>query len=70
MAASAQLLFGIPYPVRLIAITLLSVVLEIYKDYKRKRYARVLRHLTPSLFAYFLVPLVSPQNQSARTAST
>ena len=60
MAASAQLLLGIPYLVWLIAITLLSVVLEIFIDYKR--YARVLRYLTLSLFAYFLVPFVSSQN--------
>ncbi len=60
MAASAQLLLGIPYLVWLIAMTLLSVILEIFVDYKR--YARVLRTLTLSLFAYFLVPLVSPQN--------
>jgi NRAMP (natural resistance-associated macrophage protein)-like metal ion transporter len=60
MAASAQLLLGIPYLVWLIAITLLSVVLEIFVDYRR--YARVLRYLTLSLFAYFFVPFVSPQN--------
>jgi NRAMP (natural resistance-associated macrophage protein)-like metal ion transporter len=60
MAASAQLLLGIPYLVWLIAITLLSVVLEIFVDYKR--YARVLRYLTLSLFAYFIVPFVSSQN--------
>jgi NRAMP (natural resistance-associated macrophage protein)-like metal ion transporter len=60
MAASAQLLLGIPYLVWLIAITLLSVVLEIFVDYKR--YARVLRYLTLSLFAYCFVPVVSPQN--------
>jgi NRAMP (natural resistance-associated macrophage protein)-like metal ion transporter len=60
MAASAQLLLGIPYLAWLIAITLLSVVLEIFVSYKR--YARVLRYLTLSLFVYFLVPLVSPQN--------
>src|SRR5512135_2432076 len=60
MAASAQLLLGIPYLVWLIAITLLSVALEIFIDYKR--YARVLRYLTLSLFAYFFVPFVSPQN--------
>ena len=60
MAAAAQLLLGIPYLVWLIAITLLSVILEIFVDYRR--YARVLRYLTLSLFAYFLVPLVSPQN--------
>lgn len=60
MAASAQLLFGIPFMVWLIAITLFGVVLEIFVDYKR--YARVLRYLTLSLFAYFLVPFVSSQN--------
>ena len=60
MAASAQLLLGIPYLVWLIAITLLSVVLEIFIDYKR--YARVLRYLTLSLFAYCFVPFVSSQN--------
>jgi len=60
MAASAQLLLGIPYLVWLIAITLLSVALEIFVDYRR--YARVLRYLTLSLFAYFFVPFVSPQN--------
>ncbi len=60
MAASAQLLLGIPFLVWLIAVTLLSVLLEVFVDYKR--YARVLRYLTLSLFAYFLVPFVSPQN--------
>jgi NRAMP (natural resistance-associated macrophage protein)-like metal ion transporter len=60
MAASAQLLLGIPYLAWLIMITLLSVVLEIFVNYKR--YARVLRYLTLSLFAYCLVPFVSHQN--------
>lgn len=60
MAASAQLLLGIPYFVWLIAITLLSAALEIFVDYKR--YARVLRYLTMSLFAYLFVPFVSGQN--------
>jgi NRAMP (natural resistance-associated macrophage protein)-like metal ion transporter len=60
MAASAQLLLGIPYLVWLIAITLLSVVLEIFVAYKR--YARVLRYLTLSLFAYLFVPFVSHLN--------
>jgi Mn2+/Fe2+ NRAMP family transporter len=60
MAASAQLLLGIPYLIWLIAITLLSVFLEIFVDYSR--YARVLRYLTLSFFTYFLVPFISPQN--------
>lgn len=60
MAASAQLLLGIPYVAWLIAITLFSALLEVFVDYAR--YARVLRYLTLSLFAYFIVPFVSPQN--------
>ncbi|MDO9066509.1 MAG: Nramp family divalent metal transporter [Chloroflexota bacterium] len=57
MAAAAQLLIGIPHLAWLIAITLLSVVLEVFVSYKH--YARVLRYLTLSLFAYILVPFVS-----------
>jgi NRAMP (natural resistance-associated macrophage protein)-like metal ion transporter len=57
MAAAAQLLVGIPHLVWLIGITLLTAVLEIFVSYKR--YARVLRYLTLSLFAYILVPFVS-----------
>lgn len=60
MAAAAQLLIGLPHLVWLLAITLISVILEIFVAYKR--YARVLRYLTLSLFAYFLVPLVSHQD--------
>jgi NRAMP (natural resistance-associated macrophage protein)-like metal ion transporter len=60
MAASAQLLIGLPHLVWLIGITLLSVILEIFVDYKR--YACVLRYLTLSLFAYCIVPFVSSQN--------
>jgi NRAMP (natural resistance-associated macrophage protein)-like metal ion transporter len=60
MAASAQLLLGIPYLAWLIVITVLSAALEIFVSYKR--YARVLRYLTLSLFAYFFIPFVSPQN--------
>ncbi|MDP3047378.1 MAG: Nramp family divalent metal transporter [Chloroflexota bacterium] len=57
MAAAAQLLIGIPHLAWLIAITLLSAVLEVFVSYKH--YARVLRYLTLSLFAYILVPFVS-----------
>jgi len=57
MAAAAQLLVGVPFFVWLVALTLIGVILEIFVDYKH--YARVLRFLTFSLFAYFLVPFVS-----------
>jgi NRAMP (natural resistance-associated macrophage protein)-like metal ion transporter len=60
MAASAQMLLGIPYLIWLMAITLLSVVLEVFVDYKR--YARVLRYLTLTLFAYLIVPFIAKQN--------
>ncbi len=60
MAAAAQMLLGAPHLVWLIAITLLSIVLEIFVSYQR--YARVLRYLTLSLFAYILVPFVSTLN--------
>ncbi len=60
MAAAAQLLLGIPFIIWLVTLTLISVLLEIFVDYKQ--YSRVLRWLTLSLFAYFLVPFVSPQD--------
>lgn len=63
MAASANLLIGIPFFYWLAAMALLILVLEIFLDYHR--YARLLRLLTLSLFAYVLVLLVVPQDWSA-----
>jgi NRAMP (natural resistance-associated macrophage protein)-like metal ion transporter len=60
MAAAGNMLLGIPFIAWLVGITLLSACLEIFVDYKR--YARVLRYLTLCLFAYLLVPFVSPMN--------
>lgn len=60
MAAAAQLLLGVPFFVWLVTLTLIGVILEIFVDYKQ--YSRVLRFLTFSLFAYFLVPFVSQQD--------
>lgn len=54
MAASAQLLVGIPFVVWLVVITSLCIVLEIFIDYKH--YARVLRYFTLSLFASVFAP--------------
>jgi len=60
MAASAQLLIGLPFLAWLLAITFISATLEIFLNYKQ--YARVLRFLTLSLFAYVLVVFASPKD--------
>jgi NRAMP (natural resistance-associated macrophage protein)-like metal ion transporter len=60
MAASGELLLGLPFLVWLIAITLISGVLEVFVEYNR--YVKILRFLTLSLFAYVLVILVSPKD--------
>jgi Mn2+ and Fe2+ transporters of the NRAMP family len=60
MAASCQSLLNIPFSLWLVVITFFSVGLEIFVSYKR--YARLLRFLTFSLFAYVLVAFVVSQN--------
>ena len=60
MAASGQLLLDLPFQVWLVGITFISTTLQIFVNYKR--YARVLRYLTLSLFAHVLVAFVSPQD--------
>ena len=60
MAAVARLLLGMPFPLWLLGMSLLTVTLEIFLDYQR--YARVLRLLTLSLFAYVLVLFMVPQD--------
>lgn len=62
MAASGQLLLGIPFTAWLIAITLVTVGLEVFVDYKQ--YAKVLRFLTLSLFSYIFVAFLVPQDWS------
>ncbi len=57
MAAAGQLLLGIPFIIWLVVITLLTGVLQVFVDYNR--YARLLRYLTFSVFAYLLVPFVT-----------
>ncbi len=68
MAASAQMLLGIPFIVWLVAITLLSVGLQVFVVYDQ--YAKVLRLLTLSLFVYFLVPFVSTMDWGQALRST
>jgi NRAMP (natural resistance-associated macrophage protein)-like metal ion transporter len=60
MAASCQSLLSIPFWVWLVALTLLTTVLEIFVSYKQ--YARLLRFLTLSLFAYVLAAFVVSQD--------
>ncbi len=60
MAASAQLLLGIPYGVWLVGFTLLIVGLEVFIDYKY--YAQILRFLTLSLLTYIVAVFVIPQD--------
>jgi len=53
MAASAQMIFGVPFIFWLLGITALTLGLEIFLSYNI--YAKVLKWLTFSLFAYILV---------------
>ncbi len=66
MAAAGTMLLGIPFVIWLVAITVVSTALLVFVEYRR--YARVLRFLTLALFAYVLVPFVSPMDwgQAAR----
>jgi NRAMP (natural resistance-associated macrophage protein)-like metal ion transporter len=68
MAASAQLLLGLPFLIWLAAMTLLAAILEIFVDYKQ--YAKALRLLTLALFAYALVVFVVPQDWGQALRST
>lgn len=60
MAASAQLVFGIPFIFWLIIMTTLTLILEIFVSYKI--YAKFLKYLTFSLFAYVITVFVVKQN--------
>lgn len=60
MAASAQLLIGIPFIAWLLIITLLSIVLQIFVDYRQ--YSKILRVLAFSLVAYFVAALLVKQD--------
>src|SRR3990167_3355849 len=52
MASSAQLLLRFPFTVWIIAITAATLFLEIFVSYKT--YAKFLKYLTLSLFAYII----------------
>lgn len=59
MAASGQLVFGIPFAFWLIAVTAVSVILQIYVPYPT--YARFLKYLAFSLLSYIVVAFVVKQ---------
>ncbi len=60
MAAAAQLLVPLPFLILLVGMTAVTLTLEVLVAYKR--YAKFLRLLTFSLFAYCLVVLVVQQD--------
>lgn len=68
MASSVQMISGIPFVVLLVCITLVTVVLEISVPYPA--YARFLKFLTLSLFAYIATAFVVKQDWTEIAAST
>ncbi len=60
MASAGQLLLGIPFAIWLIAITAVTILLEIFVSYPT--YAKFLKFLTLSLFAYIIAAFVIHQD--------
>jgi NRAMP (natural resistance-associated macrophage protein)-like metal ion transporter len=60
MAASAQLVVGLPFTVLLIVMTVITLSLEIFVSYNV--YVRYLKYLTLSLFAYIVFALIVKQD--------
>ena len=68
MAASAQMLFGLPVLLWLAGMTILTAALEIFIPYKH--YAKVLRVLTLTLLAYIVTAFFAKQDWGAALRST
>ncbi|MFA6132339.1 MAG: divalent metal cation transporter [Patescibacteria group bacterium] len=68
MAASAQLIIGLPFIFLLIGMTILTLVLEIFVSYKV--YAKYLKYLALSLFAYVIVVFIVKQDWNAIAVAT
>ncbi|MDQ5900900.1 MAG: hypothetical protein QG600_478 [Patescibacteria group bacterium] len=68
MASSMQLLFNVPFYLLLIVMTVLTVLLEVFVPYPL--YARFLKYLTLSLFAYIATALVIKQDWGIILSST
>lgn len=60
MASAGQLIFHVPFILWLIAMTILTLVLEIFVPYPA--YSKILKYLTFSLFAYFFVAFIVKQD--------
>ncbi len=60
MASAVQMLFGLPFELWLFGLTALTLGLEIFVSYPR--YAKFLKYLTLSLFAYIFVALIVKQD--------
>ncbi len=56
MAAAANLVFGVSFVILLLSMTIVTLLLEVYVPYPT--YAKFLKYLTLSLFAYVLTVLV------------
>ncbi|HEX9012086.1 MAG TPA: divalent metal cation transporter, partial [Anaerolineaceae bacterium] len=63
MAAAGRLLFPLPYYAWLLGLTAVIAALQVWVEYPR--YARILRLLTFSLFAYVVVAFIIPQDWGA-----
>jgi NRAMP (natural resistance-associated macrophage protein)-like metal ion transporter len=68
MASSGQLLIGIPFHIWLIFITLISLFLQVFVPYRN--YAKLLKYLTFSLFAYIVTVFVVKQDWTKIIYST
>ncbi|MDP1709408.1 MAG: divalent metal cation transporter [Candidatus Komeilibacteria bacterium] len=68
MAAALQLIVDLPFIFLLLAITALTLILEIFVSYKN--YAHYLKWLKLSLFAYFITAFVVKQDWSKVLYST
>ncbi len=68
MAASAQLLFHIPFVVLLLGITAICLLLQVFVPYHT--YANILKYFTFSLFAYIITAFVVKQDWLAILKAT
>jgi len=68
MASATQMLFGLPFFFWLIMLTVLTLFLEIFVSYSQ--YAKFLKWLTFSLFAYIIVAFIIKQDWALVAYST
>ena len=68
MASSGQLLFHVPFLVWLLAMTGITLLLEVFVPYPA--YSKILKYLTFSLFAYFFVAFIVKQDWKGIAIST